>query len=94
MSIGQKLLNTYIAGNAAYAFYRGWNDQDGVLKTARVLHTNVASPNLYTDRFRDAAACTITLGNPLLIPITAFYIARRTEKWMRGIKLTKEDYDW
>jgi hypothetical protein len=86
MSIGQKVVTTYLLGNAAYGFYRGWNSLCG--------WESLDKQSLYMDRFINGVAGTMIFGNPLLIPVTAFYGARRVEKRLRGFELKKEDYQW
>lgn len=80
-----KLSNGFLAANAIYAFYRGWNKQFGY---------DTTPTTLYTDKFAYGINGLIRFGNPFLLPVTTFYALRRAEKWSRGISIDKEDYEW
>ena len=76
----------YLGVTGSYGFYRGWNN----LYNRR----DFGEKALYTDRVLHGLLGAMTQANPIFLPITLFFAARRLELCARGKELTKEDYEW
>lgn len=87
MSTIQKRVGFYLLANACYGFYRGWNRLENTSRFQKPSH-------LYTERLLDGAFGMMTFGNPVFVPSTFIFGARRVEKWARGMEIITEDYEW
>lgn len=85
---GTKLGLTYLTGMSTYGFYRGFNNK---YKSDCII--NAKTP-LYIDRFISGLFSTGYYLNPISHPYLLYYTIKRTEKQLRDIQLTEDDWEY
>lgn len=78
-----KFLLTYVTSMCIYGFYRGYHG---------LYYEEKKERELMVEKMIDGIMGSLNQLNPLAQPYLLYGIARRTEKKLRNLEITKNDY--
>lgn len=87
-----KLGFTFFTTMGTIGFYRGFNNKH---KEGSMFNPVLRNPNqLYIDRTITGIFSSMYYLNPICYPFIFYYTIKRTEKRIRNLEITNDDWEW